>query len=106
MGVGLAEFHQWYRRGIAEHRIARFAFAEGDIEYELRQVDIFNNEHRSSEFLATNPAGFVPVLVKTDGEAIYETPSINLHLVDHHKPTQLGPTLDDPERSRFLSGIF
>jgi glutathione S-transferase len=80
--------------------------AEGEIEYQLNNVDIFNNEHHSPEFLALNPAGFVPLLVKADGETMYETPAINLYLAEQHKLTHLAPAIDDPDRGRFLSSLF
>ncbi len=79
---------------------------EGDIAYELRVVDIVEQEHRSPEFLAINPAGWVPVLITPDGQALYETPAINLYLAERHGLTQLAPRADAPERGLFLSGLF
>ena len=35
---------------------------EGGIPYELRELDMLNGEHRSPEFLAINPAGYVPAM--------------------------------------------
>ena len=86
--------------------IVQMVLAEGKIEHELRPVDIINNEHRSEQFLAMNPAGYVPVLVKPDGEVLHETHAINLYLIDHHQLRQLGPMVDEPERGAFLSGLF
>lgn len=86
--------------------IVQMVMAEAGLDYELHSVDIFNNEHRSPELLAINPAGYVPILVKPDGEVLHETPAINLYLADHHRLTQLAPAVDDADRGRFLSSLF
>ena len=86
--------------------IVQMVFAEGGIDYQLREIDTINNEHRTPEFLAINPAGHIPALVKPNGEVVFETHAINLFLIDQHKLLQLGPGVDEPERSLFLSGLF
>jgi glutathione S-transferase len=67
--------YQLYGCRLTRSLIVQMVLAEGGIDYELRQVDIFNDEHRSPDFLALDPAGFVPVLIKPDGEVVYETPA-------------------------------
>ena len=86
--------------------ITEMVMAEGDIAYELRDVDILKDEHRTPEFLAINPAGWVPVLITPAGDALYETPAINLYLAERHGLVHLAPRADEPERGRFLSGLF
>jgi glutathione S-transferase len=86
--------------------MVQMVMAEGGIDYELCEVSIIDNEHRKPEFLAINPAGFIPALVKPDGDVVFETHAINLYLIDHHRLTHLGPSIDEPERSLFLSGLF
>ena len=86
--------------------IVQMVLAEGEIEYQLREVDIFKDEHRSPWFLKLNPAGYVPVLVKPDGEVLHETPAINLYLADHHQLTHLAPAVGDADRAAFLSSLF
>jgi len=86
--------------------MVEMVMAEGDIEYERREVDIIKQEHRSPEFLAISPTGFVPVMITSSGETLYETPAINLYLAEQHGLTHLAPRSDEPERGRFLSGIF
>ena len=48
--------------------LVQWVLDEGGLEYELRKIDISKGEHRAVEFLAINPAGFVPVLVTPDGD--------------------------------------
>ncbi len=86
--------------------LVEMVMAEGGIAYELRGVDILRGEHRTPEYLAINPAGWVPALVTPEGETLYETAAINLHLAERHGLTQLAPRTDDPDRGRFLSGLF
>jgi glutathione S-transferase len=86
--------------------IVEMVMAEGDIAYELRVVDIVKQEHRSPEYLAVNPAGWVPALITPDGTTLYETPAINLYLAERHGLTQIAPRADEPERGLFLSGLF
>ncbi len=86
--------------------IVEMVLAEGDIAHEKRDVDIFTNEHRAEEFLAINPAGWVPALITPDGVALYETPAICLYLAEQHGLTHIAPRTDEPERGLFLSGLF
>ncbi|MGI9316973.1 MAG: glutathione S-transferase family protein [bacterium] len=86
--------------------ITQMVMAEGGIDYELREIDIVNNQHRREAFLKINPAGWVPALVTPEGAVLYETPAINLYLADHHHLVHLAPATDDPDRGRFLSALF
>jgi glutathione S-transferase len=86
--------------------MVQMVMAEGDIEYELREIDIFSQQEQSPQYLAINPAGFVPAMEIPGGEVLFETHAINLYLVDHHRLTQLAPMVDEPGRGAFLSGLF
>jgi glutathione S-transferase len=86
--------------------LVQWVLEEGEIEYELRKIDILKGEHRSAEFLAINPAGLVPVLITPDGDALYEVAALMLYLADRHQLTELAPSLNDPDRGLFLSTVF
>lgn len=86
--------------------VTEMVMAEGGVAYELREVDIVNDGHRTPEFLKINPAGWVPALVTPEGEHLYETPAINLYLAERHTLTHLVPGAADKDRGRFLSGFF
>ena len=86
--------------------IVEMVLAEGEIAYELREVDIVGREHGTPWFLAINPAGSVPALITPEGETLHETPAINLYLAERHGLTQLAPRVDEPERGAFLNGLF
>ena len=95
-----------YGGGFTRSLLVEMVMAEGDIAYELREIDITKQEHRSPEFLAINPAGWVPVMITPEGQTLYETPAINLYLAEHHGLIHLAPRVDEPERGVFLSGLF
>jgi glutathione S-transferase len=86
--------------------LVEMVLAEGGIPYEYRDIDITRGEHRADAYLAVNPAGWVPALITPEGETLYETPAINLYLCERHRLAHLAPGVEEPERGRFLSGLF
>jgi glutathione S-transferase len=86
--------------------MVEMVMAEGDINYELREIDIVQKQHQSPEFLAINPSGWVPALITPDGQTLYETHAINLYLAERHRLAQIAPEVSEPERGLFLSGLF
>lgn len=79
--------------------------AEGGIAYTKRDFTLRAGDHRSPEFMAANPYGWIPALIDADGEAMGETPAINLWLAETHGLTDLVPAADDPDRRRFLTAF-
>ena len=86
--------------------LVQWVLEEGKIEYELRKIDILKGEHRSAEFLAINPAGFVPVLITPEGDTLCEVAALMVYLADRHGLTDLAPAVTDPRRGLFLSTVF
>jgi len=86
--------------------MVEMVMAEGAVNYELRKIDIFQEQHQSPEFLEINPLGWIPALITPEGTALYETHAINLYLAEKHQLTHIAPRIDDPERGYFLSGLF
>jgi glutathione S-transferase len=86
--------------------LVQWALEEGGLKYEFRNINILKAEHRTTDFLATNPAGLVPVLITPEGQALYETAALMVYLADRHGLTDLAPPLTDPSRGLFLSTIF
>ncbi len=80
--------------------------AEGGIEYEMREIDILDGEHRSGHFRSINPAGMVPAMVTPEGHTLHETPGICLYLAERHGLDQIVPAAGDGTRGPFLSGLF
>lgn len=75
---------------------------ESGVDYEIETVDI-RAEPRSDppEFLAASPMGKVPALV--DGDiALCESAAICIYVADRYNSGALAPTLDDPQRGKYL----
>jgi len=68
---------------------------EMGLPYRLRPVDLIAGVENDTEFLAVNPAGFIPALV--DGDAtLVESIAIMEYLIARYGPTPLAPTAHDP----------
>ena len=68
---------------------------EMGLPYRLRQVDLIAGVEDDTEFLAVNPAGFIPALV--DGDAtMVESIAIMEYLIARYGPTPLAPDAHDP----------
>jgi glutathione S-transferase len=78
-----------------------WAIEELGIPYEKKRVDLAAGAQKSPEYLALNPNGKVPLIVD-DGQAIFESLAILLHLADRYvKDGLLYPT-PGPARSEVL----
>ena len=63
---------------------------EMGLPYRLRQVDLFDGVENDTEFLAINPAGFIPAIV--DGDTVMvESIAIMEYLMARYGPTPLVP---------------
>jgi glutathione S-transferase len=68
---------------------------EMGIPYRLRPVDLMAGVERDTEFLAINPAGFIPAI--QDGNVtMVESIAIMEYLMARYGPTQLAPDPRDP----------
>lgn len=72
---------------------AEALFAELDIPYELRRVDLDAYEQTEDPFKAINPLGRVPALVLPDGTIVTESAAILLAICARYKEAQLFPDL-------------
>src|SRR3569832_2649894 len=68
---------------------------EMKLPYRLRAVDLLAGAENDPEFLAVNPAGFIPAI--TDGDVtMVESIAIMEYLMARHGPTPLAPAPHDP----------
>lgn len=68
---------------------------EMGLAYRLRPVDLLAGVEKDPEFLAINPAGFIPAIV--DGEVtMVESIAIMEYLMARYGPTPLAPAPHDP----------
>jgi glutathione S-transferase len=77
---------------------------EMGLPYRLRRVDLSAGVENDPEFLAINPAGFIPAIVDGDVTMV-ESIAIMEYLMARHGPTPLAPAPDDaafPAYQQFL----
>ena len=79
---------------------------EAGAAYEIVAVDLHKGEHRRSEYLTLNPAGYVPALVTGNGRVLTESAAITVALCERHAETGLMPESGDPERAQFFRWLF
>jgi len=60
-------------------RTVRLLLAGANVEYDLKDIGIFNGDNETDEYLKKHPFGKVPVL-EIDGEQIYETDAITHYI--------------------------
>ncbi len=73
-------------------------------DYELLLVDKSSNSQRSTDYLRLNPAGRIPTLV-VNGQAIFESPAICMHLCELHPESGLMPSIGNPNRPLFFQWL-
>ncbi|SHO54990.1 glutathione S-transferase family protein [Vibrio quintilis] len=83
---------------------AHFLLRHMNLNYELILLDKKNNEHKSPEYLKINPAGRIPALV-ADGQAIFESPAICIHLCESHPESGLIPAVGEANRPLFFQWL-
>jgi glutathione S-transferase len=60
-------------------RTTRLLLAEANIDYDLKDIGIFNGDNKTQSYLAKHPFGKVPT-IEIDGQTIYETAAITYYL--------------------------
>jgi len=68
---------------------------EMGLPHRLRPVDLLSGGELDAEFLAVNPAGFIPAIVDGDVTMV-ESIAIMEYLLARHAPTPLAPDVHDP----------
>jgi glutathione S-transferase len=78
----------------------RLLLREAGADVDLRYVRVGKQENRRPEFLALNPKGKVPAVVRTDGSILTEFPAIAFWIARTFPEAQLvGATLEDEVRA-------
>ena len=82
--------------------IVEAACAEIGVEYEVRDLDARNDEHRGEVYEAVNPHRKMPTLEAEDGEIITESVAILLALDERHRDAELLPPPGSKDRAQAL----
>ena len=78
---------------------------EVGVPYSIKTIDITDDTHPSSELLAVNPMGKVPVLQHGD-TIVSEVSAICCYLADRFPQAGLAPAINDPRRGPYLKWLF
>src|SRR5687768_17644917 len=65
------------------------------LPYRMQPVDLLSGDELDTEFLAVNPAGFIPTIVDGDVTMV-ESIAIMEYLMARYGPTPLAPDVRDP----------
>ena len=82
--------------------IVEAACAEIGVEYEVRDLDARNDEHRDAAYEAINPHRKMPTLEVEGGEIITESVAIVLTLDERHREAKLLPPSGSKDRAQAL----
>ena len=72
-------------------RTVRLLLAEANIDYDLKEINIFNGENKTDDYLAKHPFGKVPA-IEIDGEQIYETAAITYYINEKMADSKYSPS--------------
>ncbi len=71
-------------------RTTRLLLAGAGVDYELKDIGIFNGDNKTDEYLQKHPFGKVPAL-DVDGEIIYETDAITYYINEQFANHKFSP---------------
>lgn len=74
-------------------------------KYRLESFDLAAARHKKADYLALNPMGKVPLVVRGD-TPISELGAIAIYLSDCYPRAQLSPLMEDPQRPAYLRWTF
>jgi len=84
----------------------RWMLEEVGADYEIRRIDFAAGDSRSPEFLAINPMGKIPTIVRDDGTVLTETGAILAWLADAFPDAGLAPPLGSSARGTMYRWLF
>lgn len=93
---------QLYYNPQSRATIAKWMLDECGADYDIVPVDLQKREQKAPAFLQINPSGKLPALVD-GGTRLFENAAICMYLADKFPEANLAPSLDAPERGRYLS---
>ena len=94
----------YYSPGAAS-MLVHWLLLELDIPHALHLVDTAAGAQKSPEYLALNPNGVVPTLVR-DGRPMIEAAALAMTLADQHPQERLAPALQSPLRPQYNQWMF
>lgn len=94
----------YYAPGAAS-MLVHWLLLELDVPHDLHLVDTATGAQKSPEYLALNPNGVVPTLLR-DGTPMFEAAALAMTLADEHPQARLAPKPGDPSRGQYTQWMF
>lgn len=96
-------FVLYYSPGAAS-LVVHWLLIELDVPHELRPLDFESRQQKSPEYLKLNPNGVVPTLL-IDGEPVFETVALVMHLADSFPAAGLAPPVASMARAHYYQWL-
>jgi glutathione S-transferase len=74
--------------------------------YDMQELDWQRGDTETPEYLKVSPLGLFPALELGDGTAMFESAAMVQVLCDRHPEINLAPSIDDPDRPRYLQWLY
>jgi len=97
--------YQLYYYPLNASMAPHFMLEELKADFELITVDRKSNAQKSQDYLVLNPAGRIPTLID-NGQAIFESPAICIHLAETNPSSNLIPEIGSPNRALFFQWMM
>ncbi len=72
-------------------RTVRLMLAYANVDYQLKDIGIFNGDNETDDYLAKHPFGKIPT-IEIDGEQLYETDAITFYVNEKFASGKFAPT--------------
>jgi len=83
----------------------RWLLEECHVQYHLVNIDLFNGEGYSAEYLKVNPLGYVPTLTDND-VTISESGAIAQYITQQYAASHLQPEIGTADYMKFLQWLY
>jgi glutathione S-transferase len=93
----------YYSPGAAS-LVVHWLLIEIGAPHELRLLDFESKQHKSADYLKLNPKGVVPTLL-IDGEPVFESTALVMHLADAHPGVGLAPPPGSLQRAHYYQWL-
>src|SRR5215468_7518318 len=94
-----------YHAAPSRSAVARWMLEELGEPYDIHLLDLKQGENRAPAYLAVNPMGKVPALMRGD-TVVTESAAICCYLADAFPHAHLGIPVGDPRRGAYLKWLF
>ncbi|NIM22716.1 MAG: glutathione S-transferase, partial [Candidatus Latescibacteria bacterium] len=75
-------------------------------DYEAIRVNAEAGEHQTEAYRKIHPYGRIPALVLPDGQPVFESAGMTMHIVDQFPHSDLAPPPGTPQRAHYYQWMM